>query len=343
LPSTDPTPIFELFRGSYGTELLTAAVVEFRLFQRLADEPRPAAALANQLGLAPRPASVLFTAIRAMGLIADDDHGRLSLTPLAREHLAPAAPHDVSGYVGLAKDSPGVRNMIERLRANRAAGRHAEASGTAFTFRPGVDSLMDQEAAARELTLALAGRAKNVAPVLAERVPLAEARLLLDVGGGTGLYSIAWLKRHPRLRAIVWDRPEVLKVAAEMALEYGVADRLECVAGDMLVDDFPAEADVCLLSNILHDWDVPECRRLIARAAAALAPGGTLLIHDVFLDDDLGGPLPVALYSAALFAVTEGRAYSAAEYRAWLVEAGLTPGVVEPTLIHCGVLAANKR
>jgi hypothetical protein len=81
---------------------------------------------------------------------------------------------------------------------------------------------------------------------------------------------------------------------------------------------------------------------LVQRAAAVLPPGGRLLIHDVFLDDDLGGPLPVALYSAALFSLTEGRAYSAAEYRGWLREAGLIPGEVVPTLVHCGVLAGTK-
>ena len=98
-----------------------------------------------------------------------------------------------------------------------------------------------------------------------------------------------------------------------------------------------------LLSNILHDWDVPECRTLIARCAGALRPGGQLLIHDVFLSDALDGPLPITLYSAALFTLTEGRAYSAREYRAWLVEAGLEPGGVTPTLIHCGVLPGRQR
>ena len=96
-----------------------------------------------------------------------------------------------------------------------------------------------------------------------------------------------------------------------------------------------------LLSNVLHDWDVPECRKLVGRCAAALAPGGRLLIHDVFLNDGLDGPLPVALYSAALFSVTEGRAYSAAEYRAFLAEASLVPGPIVPTLVHCGVLPAT--
>ena len=202
---------------------------------------------------------------------------------------------------------------------------------------------MDQAETARHLTLSLAGRAKNVAPVLAERLPLPDAKLIVDVGGGSGLYAIAWLRRHPKLRAIVWDRGEVLKVAAEMSAHYGVADRLQCREGDMFADPVPEGADCILLSNVLHDWDVPECRQLISRCAAALSAGGRLLIHDVFLNDALDGPLPIALYSAALFTITEGRAYSAGEYRQWLQEAGLIPGPIVPTLIHCGLLPAEQR
>jgi ubiquinone/menaquinone biosynthesis C-methylase UbiE len=201
---------------------------------------------------------------------------------------------------------------------------------------------MERTATARHLTLALAGRARNVAPVLAARYPLADARLLLDVGGGTGIYAIAWLQQHPGLRAVVWDRPEVLKVAAEFAQEFGVSDRLECQSGDMFNDPVPPGADAILLSNVLHDWDVPECRTLLNRCSRALAPGGRLLIHDVFLNDALDGPLPVALYSAALFRLTEGRAYSAGEYRGWLAEAGLVSHEIVPTLIHCGVLPATR-
>ena len=66
------------------------------------------------------------------------------------------------------------------------------------------------------------------------------------------------------------------------------------------------------------------------------------MIHDVFLNDALDGPLPIAYYSAALFRMTEGRAYSAAEYRVWLTSAGLTPAEVVSTLMHCGVLPGVK-
>jgi hypothetical protein len=109
----------------------------------------------------------------------------------------------------------------------------------------------------------------------------------------------------------------------------------------MFTDALPL-ADAILLSNVLHDWDVPECRKLVDRCAAALPSGGQLLIHDVFLNDDLDGPLPIALYSAALFVETEGRAYSAAEYRAWTTAAGLNHASQHPTLVNCGVLIARK-
>lgn len=341
-PRVDPSPIFEAFRGNYATELLTAAVADFDVFGRLAAGPRPADELRAELGLAERPAAVLLTALRALGLLAADGAGRLGLTELAHEHLVPGGHFDVSDYVALAADGPGVREMVERLRTNRPAAGSADRPGTAFIYRPGTASAMDHEASARPLTLALAGRARNVAPVLAARYPLDGARQLLDAGGGSGLYSIAWLQKHPSLWAVVWDRPEVLKVAHELAEAHGVADRVLCVPGDVFRDPVPDGCDAVLLSNVLHDWDVPECRALVGRCAAALRPGGRLLVHDVFLNDAHDGPLPVALYSAALFCLTEGRAYSAAEYRAWLTEAGLAPGAVVPTLVHCGVLPAIK-
>src|SRR5262249_23589608 len=110
----------------------------------------------------------------------------------------------------------------------------------------------------------------------------------------------------------------------------------------MLRDPVPEGVDTVLLSNVLHDWDVPDCRALVKRCAAVLPQGGRLLIHDVFLDDELDGPLPVALYSASLFRLTEGRAYSAREYGSGWVKAGLPRGDVGPAAIHGGLRAGVK-
>ncbi len=341
-PELDPAPLFELFRGNISTEVLVAAVAHWRLFALLDKSPLSWHDLRRQLGLAERPMHVLTTALRALGLLDATAEGSLQLTKLARCHLLTESPYYVGDYFSLAAQSPGVIEMIERLRTNKPKGSQPDESGVGFIYREGVKSAMEDPTGARAFTLALAGRAKNVAPVLAGVLPLSQAAVLVDVAGGTGIYSIALLRRNPLLRAIVLDRPEVLRVAEEFRIESGVADRLELRAGDMFAGDLPRDADVLLLSNVLHDWDERECLTLLARCREAMRPGARLVIHDVFLDDALDGPLPIALYSVALFTVTEGRAYSVAEYSAMLSKSGMRPLQVLPTAAHCAALIAVK-
>ncbi|WP_083809208.1 methyltransferase [Pedosphaera parvula] len=349
-PQYDPSTIFEVYRGMFGSQLLTAAIAHFRVFEQFESGPLSFAALREKLGLELRPATVLVTGLRAFGLLLPADgvafthghEGSFIPSPIALEHLRESSYFDISGYLGLAAQDPGVLAMVERLRTNRPAGLKQDEAGAAFIFRKDLASAMETESAARHLTLSLAGRAKNVAPSLAATVPLSNAQHLLDIGGGSGIYAIACLQKNPHLRATVLDRPEVLKVAAEFAQAYGVTDRLNLQPHDMWSDPFPA-ADVYLLSNILHDWDIPQCEQLLRRCSAAMPAGARLLIHDVFLNDSLDGPLPVALYGTHLFMLTEGRAYSAAEYRAMLQAASLNAGPdIIPSLIHCGVLTAYK-
>jgi hypothetical protein len=340
-PATDPGPLFDIFRGNHAMELLTVAVAHFGVFDKLAEGPVSAENLRQATGISPRPFTVLLTGLAALGLVSLRG-GRVETTPIAREHLLPGLPLDVSDYFRTAADAPGVMALVERMRADKPAGIAKDDARAAFIYRDGLDSAMEEDDTARRFTLMLAGRAKNIAPALAARVDLLSARSLLDVGGGTGIYSVGFLQRYPNLRAIVYDRPSVLKVAEEFARQYGVADRLNCVAGDMFADPLPRGCDTILLSNVLHDWDVPQCRQLISKCAEYLPNGGRLLIHDCFLNDDLSGPLYPALFSVALFILTEGRNYSGAEYKSWLAEAGLVPGETHPTLVHSSVLVATK-
>jgi len=340
-PQSDPTPIFEHFRAGFASNLLIAAVAHFRLFDALSQGALTWPDLRAALGLEERPAIVLTTALRAMGLVVRDAAGLFTLSPLALEQLAPGGYFSIADYLGLAGEAPAVLELVDRLRSNRPANSVDKDAGAAFIYKEGMESAMEHEASARRLTLALAGRAKNVAPVLAERLSPCSG-VLLDVGGGTGIYSIALVQRNPGLRAIVLDRPEVLRVAKEFVESYGVADRVELREGDMFTAQYP-EADFVLLSNILHDWDVEDCKALVRKSAECLKPGGRLLIHDVLLNDLLDGPLAVACYSAQLFTLTEGRAYSGAEYRSWLEEAGLETGDFAPTLAHCYVVSAPPR
>lgn len=342
LPATDPAHIMGFFRHSYGSELLVGATVHFKLFDQFAAGPLTIAELGRRIALGERATLVMTTVLRAMKLLVCGADGRLALTPVAAEHLVAGGPFAIADYLGLGAEAPGVKAMVERLRSDQPAGAQEKGKGAAFIFREGIESAMEQEASARSLTFALAGRARNCAPVLAERMPLTGVRKLIDVGGGTGLYAIAMLQRNPTLTAAVWDRPQVLKIARELSLEYGVADRLETIPGDMFADPVPA-GDAILLSNVLHDWDVAECRTLVAKCVAALPADGRLIVHDALLDDDLGGPLEVAEFSAALFVLTEGRCYSGGEYRGWMEEAGLKVGHPIPTMAMSSALVGTKR
>ncbi len=345
-PAHDPTSIFEHFRGAHATELLVCAVAHLDLFERLGDQAMTREQLGAALDLQDRPTVVLTTALLAMNLLKQDTTdpktARLSLSPLGQSHLRRNQYHFVGDYLSLAAQSPGVLGMLERLRTNRPYGADAPDEGAAFIYREGIESAMEKQDEARALTLALCGRAKNVAPSFVKAAALEGVRTLLDIGGGTGIYAIACLQQHPELRATVLDRPEVLKVAAEFATAYGVIDRLTLLPGDMFTTPLP-ETDVAVLSNILHDWDLDACDQLVGRAAQCLQPAGRLLIHDVFLNDALDGPLPMALYSASLFTLTEGRAYSANEYRNMLSKNNLKiSDAIRNTAIHCGILSGQR-
>ncbi len=63
-PALDPAPLFDLFRGNLATELLTAAVVHFRVFALFAGGPSASETVRCRLGVEPRPWTVLLTALR---------------------------------------------------------------------------------------------------------------------------------------------------------------------------------------------------------------------------------------------------------------------------------------
>ena len=100
--------------------------------------------------------------------------------------------------------------------------------------------------------------------------------------------------------------------------------------------------DVHLFSNVLHDWDVPEVKMLLAKSFDALPPGGLLVIHEAFINDEKTGPLPVAEYSAILMHSTQGKCYGTGEYREYLAEIGFNPGAYVDTAAGRGYMTAVK-
>ncbi len=134
------------------------------------------------------------------------------------------------------------------------------------------------------------------AAVVAKQVDLAGAARLLDVAGGSGAFSITLCRRFPTLRATVLDFPTVTPVAQRYIAEAGLADRIGVLPGDALQSAWPGGQDAVLLSYLLSAVSGEAIPRLGRLAYDALRPGGQLLVHDFFVDDDQRGPRGAALW-----------------------------------------------
>jgi SAM-dependent methyltransferase len=335
LPQTDPESLYRWRDGLYAADLLTAAIAGLDLFSWLDEQPSDLDGICRGLGIHPRPADVMLTLCVAMGLL-ERDGAIFRVTTQAREHLVARSPFFLGPYYASFKDRPVCRDLLTVLRTGRPANWAGTAGGSDWA------TAMSDETFARQFTAAMDCRGVYLGPRAAQAVDLGGRRALLDIAGGSGVYACAFVAHHPQLRAAVFEKPPVDAVARRAISERGFADRVEVVAGDMLAAPLPGGFDVHLISNVLHDWDVPRVRTLLARSVEALAPGGLLIIHDAHLDADKRGPLAVAAYSVMLMHGTEGRCYSSAELDAILVDVGFAPSRFVPTVADRSLILATR-
>jgi (2Fe-2S) ferredoxin/predicted O-methyltransferase YrrM len=149
------------------------------------------------------------------------------------------------------------------------------------------------------------------------------ARHMLDLGGGSGAYSIAFAKAAPQLRGEILDLADVVPITQEHLRRAGVADRISVRPGDMLQADLGKNLDLVLLSAICHMFSVEENRGLLQRICQALAPNGRAVVQDFILEADKTSPKFAALFSLNMLVGTKaGASYSEPEYTEWMRAAG---------------------
>ena len=305
LPASDPTPVYRHRDGLYAPDLVTAGLVSLDVFTWLDRHPTDLDGLCAGLGIHRRPADVMITLYAAMGLV-ERDGATIRLTALGREHFVADSPYSLRAYYASFRERPVCRDLVEVLKTDKPAGWASTKPNDWLT------AMLDPAFAAG-FTAAMDSRGLYLGPAAARAVDLSDRHALLDIAGGSGIYACAFVDAHPHLTATVFERPPVDAVATRAVAARGFADRVRVTDGDMLRDPLPGGHDVHLISNVLHDWDLPAVDRILAASFAALPPGGLLVIHDAHLDADKTGPLPVAAYSVMLMHGTEGRCYSVAE------------------------------
>jgi cyclopropane fatty-acyl-phospholipid synthase-like methyltransferase len=168
---------------------------------------------------------------------------------------------------------------------------------------------------------------KGLAQRITDLVDLGSCRNLLDVAGGSGVYSIIFCRQFPQLRSTVFDLPPILQRTQKIIEREGMADRVSVRVGDYFKDDFGSGLDAILLSNMLQTEGRQTCHMVLKKAFAALNPGGQILVHSIMPNADRTGPLQQTIFSVFMMLVfPEGEAYPGEEIIDWLHETGFVDG-----------------
>jgi hypothetical protein len=290
--------------------------------------------IADRLSLGPRTAEELADAVQAHastlerilrllathGVFAQQEDGRFALNRAA-EHLQAGHPRSLRPSAIRAGEGMWevASHLLDAVRTGRTP--HELVRGATFFERNATDE-KEASFAAR-----MSSSVSDIAEALADHECISRARVVVDVGGGNGAMLATILKKNRELRGILFDTAGTIAGATTRLEAAGVRDRCEVVAGDFF-ESVPPDADVYLLSWILHDWDDGKATRILRNCREARAH--TLLIVESLLPliarelDSTGENAmfdPFAL-DLQMLLLTGGRERTEEEYRGLLRESG---------------------
>ena len=172
---------------------------------------------------------------------------------------------------------------------------------------------------------AMHDRGKKQAPAQVETIDLTNIESVLDVGGGSGCFSMAFLNRKPELKAAVFDLPNVVPISRNIIEKEGFAGRIEYFEGDYTTDDLPRGFDLVFLSAIIHSNSFETNQKLVQKCYYSLNPNGKIIIQDWIMNDAKTAPVQGAIFSInMLVGVEGGDCYSEKEVKTWLDNAGFS-------------------
>ncbi len=293
------------------------SAVDLGIFTAIAGGAESPEAVATAVDISPTNAERLLAVLRAMDLVHRED-GVLRNAPDSQRFLVEGDRDFAGPWIHFTRPSwnkwgrlteslqskdESVLGMYEGMTVDGARQYHNATSSIGFG----------------------AGRR------FSRQVDLSTKRQMLDIGGGSGAYSIVAAQQNPELHATVFDLPPVAEVAREFIDKAGVSAQVQAVGGDFTQDAFPADIDVAVMASNLPQYSRQLIAEVVARTFAVLVPGGHMHLIGETLDDDGNGPIGPALWALnEALAGSTGVAHTNADCVGYFERAGFVDVEVLP-------------
>jgi 2-polyprenyl-3-methyl-5-hydroxy-6-metoxy-1,4-benzoquinol methylase len=308
-PVTTPESIREIAYAFQESRILLTAY-ELGIFSVLGKNRESSQSVARKLGTDSRATDRIMNALAAMGVL-EKEADTFRNSPSASRFLGSTSPEYMGGLMHTVHlwDTWSTLTEAVRLGTSVPMRQHRRKDSADWT---------------EAFIAAMNDRAHKQAPAVAAQMNLREGMRVLDVGGGSGAFSVAFVRAKKGVTATVFDLPQVLPLTRKYVSAEGLQDRIDFVAGDYTSDELPQEYDLVFLSAIIHSNSPHENRRLIQKCARALNPNGNLVVQDFIMDESRTSPPGGAIFALNMLVGTgAGDTYTESEIRGWMEEAGL--------------------
>lgn len=324
----------QLITGYYASQAIFAAA-KFGIADLLVDGSKSIEELAHATETKPELLYRLLRALASIGVFAEQDDKRFTLTPLAEL---------------LRSDVPGSQRSMALMMGEEhflAWGNLADAVQTGdnayekVVGQPIFEHLAQHPEKAQIFDAAMTGIHGRETDAILDAYDFAGIDTIADIGGGNGTKLTAILQKYPRMKGILFDLKHVVDRARPQIEAAGVLDRCQLVSGDFF-HSVPGGADAYVMRHIIHDWDDDRARTILKHCHAVMSPGNKLLVVESVIPPG-NDPFMGKFLDLTMMLIPGGKERTADEYRSLYDDSGFDLVRIVPTRSEVSVIEGVRR
>lgn len=267
----DFSELINIYFGTIASRLLMTAI-DMKVFDHL-ERPVSSDTVAEALTSHPHNTGLMLDALCASGVLVKNN-SLYSNDQLASDFLVCGKPAYLGEWLKHADDA--TQPFLAKMEHYIRFGPDSPAEEETMNGEAHCEYYTHSHAAS-----SFAGVAKSFANHISALPGFKECRKLLDLGGGPGINAMAVTEKNPDLKATVFDRPGIVKIAEEYIKKYGFEDRVSTIGGDYTRDSIGTNYDIIMITDSLY-YDDNDIDAVLKRCHDAIKPGGMFVgIHAV--------------------------------------------------------------